>query len=199
MNAMNIACLELCKEAQGAKIGFVQSDEISIVLTDYDTLTTGAWFDYDQQKLASVSASIVTRAFNREIRKYFNATESPVREAEFDGRCWAMPEKEEVVNYFVWRQKDTTQNAISAAARCIYSSKQLDGKNSAQKQEMMFQKGINWNDYPIGFKRGRAVKKFVTGSNFTEDPVLEWKIDHAIPIFTEDRDYIKQTLPIPLT
>ena len=64
MYDMNATTQFLCENIQGAKIGYVQSDEISILLTDFDKLTTDAWFDYNVQKMVSVSASLATGKFN---------------------------------------------------------------------------------------------------------------------------------------
>ena len=57
----------LCENIQGCKLGYTQSDEITLILTDYDTLTTEAWFGYELQKMCSIAASMATMAFN----KYF--------------------------------------------------------------------------------------------------------------------------------
>ena len=58
----------LCENIQGCKLGYTQSDEITLILTDYDTLTTDAWFGYELQKMCSIAASMATMAFN----KYFD-------------------------------------------------------------------------------------------------------------------------------
>ena len=55
----------LCENIQGVKLGYCQSDEISLLLTDYETLDTQAWFDYNVQKMTSISASMATAKFNQ--------------------------------------------------------------------------------------------------------------------------------------
>src|ERR1035437_8177555 len=55
---MNETAKFLCSKIQGAKFAFVQSDEISILLTDFENIATAAWFDNEVQKIVSVSASI---------------------------------------------------------------------------------------------------------------------------------------------
>ena len=55
----------LCENIQGCKLGYTQSDEITLILTDYDTLTTDAWFGYELQKMCSIAASMATMAFNK--------------------------------------------------------------------------------------------------------------------------------------
>ncbi|MEM4260957.1 MAG: tRNA(His) guanylyltransferase Thg1 family protein, partial [Candidatus Woesearchaeota archaeon] len=95
----------LVSQIQGAVFAYTQSDEISILLRDWDTLTTDAWFDYNIQKMASVSASIVTAKFNMLWHKSNKI-------AFFDSRVFNLP-KEEVCNYFIWRQQDATKNSIN--------------------------------------------------------------------------------------
>jgi tRNA(His) 5'-end guanylyltransferase len=158
----------LCENIQGAKMSFVQSDEISIWLTDYDDIKTDAWFDYNIQKMCSIAAALATAKFNQlrmqrrcwdgdDLDGILDSDEIATHKlAMFDARVFVIPSIDEVVNYFIWRQQDATRNSISMAAQSMYSPKELHGKTSEEKQEMMFQKGTNWNDYPIRFKRGHA-------------------------------------------
>ena len=165
----------LCENIQGAKMGYVQSDEISILLTDYDTLDTSPWFDHNLQKMCSIAASLATAKFNQlrmarasqEVWEISDGEDtlytddiSKFKLAMFDARIFVIPEKEEVINYFIWRQQDATRNSISMAAQSMFSHKELQGKSSNVMQDMMMtQKGTNWNDYPSRFKRGGAVVK----------------------------------------
>lgn len=165
----------LCRNIQGAKLAFVQSDEISIVLTDFDTLTTDAWFDGNIQKMVSVSASMATSKFNQlrmlryitdkcvngvdKVTELYIDNLAKTKLAEFDSRVFTIPNKEEVINYLIWRQQDTVRNSISSVAQSLYSHTELNGKNQSDMQEMCFQKGVNWNDLPIKQKRGRLIVK----------------------------------------
>lgn len=142
----------LCQNIQGVKLGYVQSDEISLILTDFDEITTSAWFDNNIQKMSSVSASMATAKFNQ-LRTNRNISKL----AYFDARVFQVPTKTEAINYLIWRQNDATRNSISSVAQSMYSHKELHGKNGNQMQEMIFQKGLNWNDLPTGYKRGRVV------------------------------------------
>ena len=161
----------LCENIQGAKMGYVQSDEISIWLTDYDDIKTDAWFDYNIQKMCSIATALATAKFNQlrmqrrcwdgdDLDGILDSDEIATHKlAMFDARVFVIPGINEVANYFIWRQQDATRNSISMAAQSMYSPKDLHGKTSEEKQEMMFQKGTNWNDYPIRFKRGHACIK----------------------------------------
>jgi len=159
----------LCENIQGAKLGYCQSDEISILLTDFDNLNTEAWFNYNVQKMTSISASLATAKFNdlreRRIRTPklfdeigqfdFNHLKTN-RLAFFDSRVFNIP-KEEVANYFLARQKDAVKNSIAMLAQSLYSHKELECKNGSEMQEMCWQKGQNWNDLDGSKKRGSIV------------------------------------------
>ena len=56
--AMQETMKHLCENIQGCVLGYTQSDEITLVLTDYATIQTDAWFGYNIQKMCSVSASM---------------------------------------------------------------------------------------------------------------------------------------------
>jgi tRNA(His) guanylyltransferase len=178
MNDFDETAKYLCEEIQGAKFAYLQSDEISILLTDFDKLTTSAWFDNNLQKMVSVSASMATAHFNS------------IREGKlalFDSRVFQIPTSTEVENYFIWRQKDAIRNSIQSVAQSLYSQKQLLGKNSNELQEMIFQKGTNWNDYSPKYKRGRIIMKSENG----------FKIIEA-PDFLGERENLKALIPINL-
>jgi tRNA(His) 5'-end guanylyltransferase len=165
---MQQTAIYLCQNIQGAKCAYVQSDEISILVTDYDTLTTDAWFNYEVQKMTSISASITTGKFNqlRTYRVLGNSDDelttcwniSQINLANFDSCVFNIP-KEEVANYFLARQKDAVKNSISMLAQSLYSHKELNLKNTNQMQEMCFKKGCNWNDLPFEQKRGSFIIK----------------------------------------
>ena len=206
--AMNETTKYLCENIQGCKLGYTQSDEITLLLTDYDTLTTDAWFGYSVQKMCSVAASMATMAFNKafsdavsktydyytsgkgdmwfgeaeEFDKLFNNYFSKIGSAMFDARCFNVP-KEEVTNCVLWRQQDATRNAIQMLGQCNFSHKELQGKSCNDIQDMlMVQKGINFNDMPTEFKRGVCCLKSENG----------WELDFDIPIFTQDRNYVER-------
>ena len=208
-NAMNATMKYLCENIQGCKVGYTQSDEITLLLTDYDTLTTDAWFGYGVQKMCSVAASMATMIFNKSLawnietykwewscaltpqsveiqeehKKYVDALiKAANKGAMFDARCFNIP-KEEVTNTFIWRQQDATRNAIQMLGQCNFSDKELHKKSCNDIQDMlMTQKGINFNDMPTEFKRGICCIKNGEG----------WTLDKEIPIFTQDREYIEK-------
>lgn len=187
MMAMNATAVYLCNAIQGCKVAYVQSDEITILLTDFDNISTNAWFDGNIQKITSVSASLATACFNAErLKQGYEAL------ATFDSRVWTIADRAEVLNAFVWRQQDATRNSIQMAAQSLYSHNELNEKNTSELQEMMHKKSVNWNDYPVGFKRGRVIKKRYFNHGDTERS--EWFVDEP-PVFTQDWDYLGNLIP----
>lgn len=210
----------LCENIQGCVLGYTQSDEISLVLTDYAELTTDAWFGNNLQKMCSISASMVTLAFNkaftRNISKqskrfyteyleekdasYIETLEIAMNKgAMFDSRVFTIP-KEEVCNYLIWRQQDATRNSILSVGIANFSQKELHCKSCNDIQDMlMLQKSINWNDYATTLKRGSCcIKKVIQDPDVDiKDgayPVTRWVIDDEIPIFTQDRNYVEKLI-----
>jgi tRNA(His) 5'-end guanylyltransferase len=184
MNDLDETTKFLCKEIQGVRFAYVQSDEISIILTDFEDLGTQAWFDGNIQKMVSVSASLATAKFN-ELR--------PGKLAFFDSRVFTIPYQGEVENYLVWRQQDCTRNSITSVAQSLYSHKELAGKNGPQKQEMIFKKGINWNDYAPRYKRGRGIIEESFEKNGAQRH--RWTVID-VPVFTQDKEFFKRIFPL---
>lgn len=201
---MNATTAYLCKNIQGAKFGYVQSDEISLVLTDFDELGTHAWFDNNLQKMVSVAASMATSEFNRlRLMRYMKESKifleeehiETFRMAQFDARAFQIPFIDEVENYFIWRQQDAVRNSISSVAQSFYSPRELNGVKTDQMQEMIFQKGINWNDYDFRKKRGAVIGKVpveLTSGDVTYTR-NKWKVLET-PTFTQDRFFLRGLL-----
>lgn len=196
INSMNETAKYLCKNIMGCKIAYVQSDEITLLLTDYDTIQTQAWFGGNIQKMASISASMATRVFNKafvEALHGFGQSDvyyKRIGSAMFDSRVFQLP-KSEVLNNFIWRQQDATRNSIQSVAHTYFSNKQTHKKSCDELQEMlMTQKSVNWNDYETYKKRGRTiVKEYYDKDGTTRS---RWIVDNNMPILTQDREYIEK-------
>lgn len=184
----------LGENVMGCKLVYTQSDEISLLLTDYDKLTTDAWFDKNLQKIVSVSASFATAKFNEIMRQKYPDKEL----AFFDARAYVLP-KDEVANYFLWRQQDATKNSISMLAQSLFSHSELQGLNGSKMQDLMFtQRGVNWNAIPTWCKRGVCVSRVYREESLKlETKTINiirnaWTADTEIPIFSENRAYVEQ-------
>lgn len=219
----------LCENIQGCVLGYTQSDEITLILTDYKTLSSDAWFGYEVQKMCSIAASMATMAFNKSFSKrvdelsisiqmadtfpsdedknefceelpYISVYEKAVRQgAMFDARCFNIP-KEEVTNLIYWRQLDATRNSIQMVGQANFSHKELQNKSCSNIQDMLMeQKGINWNNFPVCYKRGVCAIKVMKEVDLSPGQGVqyrsEWEIDTDIPIFKgEDREYIEELI-----
>lgn len=172
--AMGHTMFELCSNIQGARFGYTQSDEITIVLHDKMDIRSDAWFGYNQSKMESVSASIATAIFNSFMSKY----KPDKKPALFDSRAFQIPLDYEVLNCILWRQLDAARNSIHGYARTMFSHKELMNKNTKEIQEMMFQKnGLNWASLPADKRIGRMCIKTDNGA---------WKLMPAADMRTEE-------------
>ncbi len=164
----------LCENIQGCVLGYTQSDEITLVLVDYRKLNSDGWFDYQVQKMVSVSAGMASMYFNKIFRKkateflgafpslrdelsetYIKAIE---KGAFFDSRVFNIP-VEEVTNCVLWRQKDAERNSILAIGQANFSHKELQNKSCKDIMNMLEAKGIVWGEYPTTLKRGSCCIK----------------------------------------
>lgn len=185
MYAMDQTAIELCQEVQGAKLGYVQSDEITVWATGYDSVGTDTWFGGNVQKTVSIAASVATATFNRErliwdcespkgtrpkgwpegiqgVAPLIPPSQSRLPLAHFDARVFLVPDLFEVANAFKWRADDCSRNSIQMLARSLYSHHELEGKSTAQLHDLMHAKGVNWNDLEPRYKRGRLIKRVDT-------------------------------------
>lgn len=149
-----------------ARCGYTQSDEISLVwlAEEWDTKI---FFGGKLQKMASVLAATGTAFFVKNIPDYLpeKASKLPV----FDCRVFQVPNENEAVNCFIWREQDATRNSIQMAAQSVYSHNECFKKNTSALQEMLHAKGINWNDYPPSFKRGTYVRRHELYRAYTKE------------------------------
>lgn len=228
MKTMAETAQYLCENIQNVKMSYQQSDEISLLLVDYEKLNTDQWFNYRVDKLCSISASMATMIFNRYFDMYTSYIRASVsrfdsqdclgsvyeaahnKGAMFDARVFNIP-REEVTNYFYWRQLDASKNSIQMVGQANFSHKELQNKSCNDIQDMlMTQKGINWNDFLTYHKRGSCVvrteiktekidtmEEMSFGENKKSSIVnierQHWIIDKDIPIFKgKGREYIER-------
>lgn len=166
--AMNQTLKYLCENIQGCKIGYTQSDEITLLLTDYDNIDTSAWFDYSLHKMCSISASMATlefnRVFEREARMYIEGNPNDEKYckslmkaiekgAMFDSRGFNVPEHE-VANCFIWRQQDGIRNAVQMLGQVHFSHNKLNRKSTEDIKKMLMEQDVDFEAMPVEFKRG---------------------------------------------
>ena len=194
----------LCENVQGCVLGYCQSDEISLLLIDYDTLETSAWFDNNLSKIISITSSLASVYFNQQFslnlldyrikakqnnnrdiiyenNLYSNISRLPI----FDSRAFNL-QKEEVNNYFVWRQQDAIKNAIQMIGRAYFTHKELENKSGQDIVDMLDNIKVNYHSYTTSEKRGTCCIKTDKG----------WELDTEIPIFKDNKDYIEKLVYI---
>ena len=169
--SMEKTAIKLCKEIQNTKLAYIQSDEISLLLVDYTNINTNQWFDGNIQKITSISSAIASVEF----------TSVFGRKAYFDSRVFNIP-KEEVCNYFIWRQKDAIRNSILSLGQKYFSQNQLYRLNCNEILSKLLLKEVDWDKIEIKWQRGFCIIK----------EEIEWKVDLEIPLFTNNRFYIER-------
>lgn len=144
------AAKETAREMQGFKLAYVQSDEVTFMLSDFETPQSQGWFGYELNKVVSTSAALMSVHFNRYV---VNGTD---KRATFDSRAFSVP-KEDAPNVFVWRQKDWHRNSLQMLARAHYSHKELHGAGTSELHELLHDKGVNWADLDAQLKNGTFI------------------------------------------
>lgn len=198
MTDMNTVAEALCAEITGSVFAYTQSDEISILVTDFASEHTEPWFGGVVAKQLSISAALATAVLNER---------RPGR-ALFDSRVFTISDPVEVANYFLWRQRDAVRNSISMAAQAHFSHKRLHGVSGGGMQELLWSEaGVNWNDYPDGCKRGRVTVRRTgerpveyvdrrSGETVRTTAVRSWWETEAAPRFTtEHGSWLAQVVP----
>jgi tRNA(His) 5'-end guanylyltransferase len=175
---MNSVAAALCKEIQGAQFAYTQSDEVSVLYTDFQSIESQPWFGGVVAKQISIAASLASSVTT----EHCHGERPPT----FDARVFTLPDAVEVANYFVWRQRDAVRNSIHMVARAHMSHKECLGKNTDQLQEELFQRfAVNWNDYDDGLKRGRVTENWGDG----------WKTFAAPHFKAESGNWLADSIP----
>lgn len=150
VKCMDQVAYTLCREIDGVQFAYTQSDEVSLLLTDFHSPHTEPWFGGNVAKMLSVSASLAS------VTMHVVRRSGPM--PQFDCRVWTMSDPVEVANYFLWRQRDAVTNSIQMLAQHYYRPRALEGRSTNELQDILFrEQGVNWNDLDAGLKRGRVV------------------------------------------
>lgn len=174
-SALMVAVTHNLVEETGACMGYTQSDEITLVWYS-DSIKSQIFFDGRIQKMVSVLAGMATAHFTALMPDMLPAKKGEL--PTFDCRVWTVPTLVEGANVFVWREQDATRNSIQMAASELYSEKQLFKKKTDEMQEMMVLKGVNWNEYPVFFKRGTYVQRRKVRRKFTTTELSRLPVKH---------------------
>ena len=173
IDMMNRTAQFLCNNVQGVKFAYVQSDEISLLITDYDTPETDTPFGGRICKLQSILASLATSEFNKwftiyNLNKCYNNANvgefiSKMKMAQFDCKVWTVPNQNDAFAWFLYRQLDCIKNSKQQTAQTYLPHKQLLKHNADEQIQMCKEQcGIDWNTFEDKYKFGRFVYKVET-------------------------------------
>ena len=157
-------------EETHARVAYQQSDEVSLLLIDYNKFDSQPWVGGNIQKMVSITAGIMSATFSAEWGKA----------GYFDSRVMAISERD-IENYFVWRQQDAMRNAVAMAARTQFSQKQLHEKHIEEQKAMLGTKGFQFSDYPADFRMGTIITE---------------REHHVAPLFSKEKDFLKKFLSV---
>lgn len=223
IDMMNETAKYLLQNIQGAKLAYVQSDEISILVTDFDTAATDAFFGYRICKIQSICAAMAASKFNQlamlnDFREQSSCEPYDVSElisnrklVEFDCKAWSVPDYNTAFCHFLWRQNDCIRNSKQQAAQTYLSHKELMGLDTDSQVALLNEKeGIDWNiKYNDGEKYGRLIykekkvlKNLVPDTENRNVPIMVeqeyirnvWETHFATP-FSEEGNVIKTLIP----
>ena len=218
-----VVALELRKSVDNVKFIYSQSDELNLLLTDWDHSKEedggriDTWYDYRIQKIVSVISSETTAIFNKVLYSIILQYKQLIDENNdmvlvdkdiYESKCKLLNKKlfgamfdarvfnlplDEVTNYFIYRQQDALRNSISGFAREYYTTKQLQGVNNTTKIEMVR------NEYGIDFyddieQLQKVGFAVVTNLKANDTGKDKFELDTNIPLFKENRDYIEKYL-----
>lgn len=152
MNGMDWAAVALCEEIQNAQFAYVQSDEISVLVTDLRAKDQ-QWFGGEVPKWLSISAACATSGF----RNWQQVSGFTGPAGLFDSRVMVLPNRDEVINYFLWRQADAARNAVQAVGQSVFTPQELHKVSVVGITNMLNMRGIYMDQYPVGARTGRVV------------------------------------------
>lgn len=176
--------------------GYTQSDEISLLLAlDENT------FARKERKINTVLAGIASAKFSLLLGDL----------GTFDSRICQLPNAALVVDYFRWRNEDASRNALNGYC---YWTLRKEGQapdsaaaafsrfSVAEKNEMLFQKGVNFNNVPNWQKRGTGIyweDYEVDGVNQSSGVAVKskrrrLKVDYDLPMKDNYSEFIRQFL-----
>lgn len=170
IDIMNKTAAFVCHNIQGCKFAFTQSDEISFVITDFDTPITDSYYGYRKSKLLSIIASLATSEFNKLLILELLKTPCSPKDmyeiikstnfVQFDCKVWNVPSFNKVYKWFRYRQLDCVRNSKQQTAQTYLPHDTLRKHNTDEQIEMLKKfNGIDWNSFDNGKKYGRFIFK----------------------------------------
>ena len=181
IDQMNQAAVEVMKGVQGAKLAYVQSDEISILL-DSRNPESDAFFGGRIEKLLSIVPGIAAGTFNKlAMIRWIELGRDPMKypPVQFDAKVWTVDTPNDVIACLLYRQNDCVRNSIQQTAQTyIKKRKSLIGQSiEVQKERLIKEAGVDWDSFKEERKRGRIImKEHETFKRETTTPLGETEV-----------------------
>lgn len=204
---MDDVAVALCYEIQGAAFAYVQSDEVSVLVTDFKP-NQGRWFGWNVNKMVSIAASTATAAFNvgyqHDLNGYLWQDKRP---AVFDARVIPLISRNLAMQYFLWRQKDAHTNGIGMVAHHYYGDRALLGKSTSDRIALLMEKGVSVDTIPHTITRGRVIVPHaepgvvefthkLTGETITTEVVRNnWRAQQAPWFDWDEAGFLEMRIP----
>lgn len=167
-------------EATNARIGYTQSDEISLVWLS-PAPTSEPLFGAKVQKLTSILASLATAAFHRGVVGNFGGDEAETfldLMPHFDARVFNLPSKDEAANAILWRAMDARKNAIRMVAHSLFSHKSLQGVDQAGMLARLGETGVNFECYAPANRLGTFLQRMTSLRMLSEEELARIPSKH---------------------
>lgn len=174
--ALMVSTTRRLVEETNARVGYTQSDEISLVLMQESDEST-PYFGGRVQKMVSMLAAVATAHFNRELPKYI--PEKAHLMPMFDARVWNVPDEDEAANTLLWRELDAYKNGVASLARCHFSHAALNNKGRADMLQMLADKGVDIKVYARHLLGGTFVVRRTVARPFTAVDLEALPAKHA--------------------
>lgn len=159
-----------------ADYGYTQSDEISLVWAN-DRPDSDMWFGGKIQKFVSILAATASTYFCSRIAELIPSKSGSL--PVMDCRVFQVPDKNTAAEAILWREIDATRNSVQMLARSLFSHKECHGKSNRELQDMIHERGQNWNDLPPEWKRGSHFRRVYRMSRFSPEEIAKLPPQHA--------------------
>ena len=144
-------------EQTGARVGYTQSDEITLIL-ERETPESEPIFGGRVFKIVSVLAAMASAKFTMLAVEAWSERVARIIPS-FDCRAFSVPSRDEAVNALIWREQDAARNAVQMVAQANFTPGQLHGKSAAELVAMLAEIGVSMEAFPVANRFGRYLAK----------------------------------------
>ena len=184
-----------------ADLAYTQSDEITLLWGPITNESSELMFGGGLNKFISLLAASCSVKFNKEL----NCKKDEV----FDCRVWQVNSLDLVVSNLHWRILDASRNSLNMVASSLFSHKELQGKSSSQREQMIRDKNFDWDSLLSSYKVGLFIYKELEERSHTSEelanipeehrptgPVLRPIIKYESGAWMKSKDHISDFLTI---